>query len=120
MKYGYSLISALVSAVIILLGIAFVLTVIQNTERLFTRAVNYQDFAIAAEILNDKIQEEFSSAGSTVPEKIEGKMPGFRNLKYEINFHKIQDNLYEVRIKLTKIVEGKNYSEEFITSLHQR
>lgn len=120
MKYGYSLISALISAFIILIGIACVLMVVQNIERLFKRATNFQDFAIAADILNDKIQEEFSSVGKFVPERIEGKMPGFSNLNYEINFQKIKDDLYEVHIKLARVVEGKKYSEEFITSLHQR
>ncbi|MCX7705732.1 MAG: hypothetical protein N2115_05690 [bacterium] len=120
MKDGYSLISALVSSIIILCGIVCVLMVVQNTEKLFMRATNFQDFAMAAEILNDKIQEEFGSIGKPVPEKIEGKMPGFYNLSYAIYLRRMKDDMYEVRIKLTKTVEGKKYCEEFITALHQR
>lgn len=120
MKNGYSLISALVATIIILIGLSCVLMVIQSTEKLFTRARNFEDFAMAAEILNDKIQEEFSYPGVAVPEKIEGKMPGFSNLYYRIDFLKIEENLYEVHIKLTRTVEGKKYSEEFVTGLHQK
>jgi len=117
---GYSLISALVATIIIILGISCVLLVIQNTERLFKRATSFQDFAVAAEILNDKIQDEFSCAGTAVPEKIEGKMPDFPDLYYEISFHQIKENLYEVHIKLFRTDEGKKFTEEFITALHQR
>lgn len=120
MKSGYSLISALVSAIIILLGISCVLMVVQNSERLFRRAIDFQDFAMAADILNDKIQEEFGLSSRTVPDKLSGKMPGFSNLDYEICFHKMKDNLYEVHIKLSRTIEGKKYSEEFITALHQK
>lgn len=120
MRKGYSLISTLVAAIIIVIGISCVLIIIQNTEKIFTRSKNFQDFTIAADILNNKIQGEFSNPEKIVPEKIEGKMFGFHNLYYEICFSKIRENFYEVHIKLTRIVEGKKYSEEFISALHQR
>ncbi len=119
-KKGFSLISVLVAAIIIIIGMLCVITVIQNSERIFRRAIDFQDFAMAAEILNDKIQEQFCSPGQKIPERMEGKMSGFQNLYYEVHFQLLKDNLYEVHIKLSKTVEGKRYTEEFITALHQR
>ena len=120
MNRGFSLISVLVAAIIIILGISCVLMVVQNTEKLYRRASDFQDFAIAAEILSDKIQEEFSHYGIAVPENIKGKMPGFSNLYYDISFKQIKEHLYEVHIKLTKTYEGKKYTQDFVTALHQR
>ncbi|MGB9641926.1 MAG: hypothetical protein ACPL3Q_01835 [Candidatus Ratteibacteria bacterium] len=120
MAKGFSLISMIVSAIIIIIGISCVLMVLQNTEKLFSRATNYQDFAMAADILFDKIQEAYGYQTAIVPDKLEGKMTGFSNIYYHIDFQKIEEGLYEVHIILTKTIEGKQYSEEFVSALQQR
>ncbi|MCM8805167.1 MAG: hypothetical protein NC825_00310 [Candidatus Omnitrophica bacterium] len=120
MKKGFSLISALVATIIIIIGISCVMMIVQQTEKLFRRATDFQDFSIAADILFDKIQEDFGTQGIEVPDKIEGKMQGFSNLFYTVNFIKIREHLYEVRIKFTRTIEGKQYSEEFVSALQQR
>ncbi|HXK45558.1 MAG TPA: hypothetical protein PL060_06335, partial [bacterium] len=102
MTKGFSLISTIVSAIIIIIGISCVLMVLQNTEKLFSRATNFQDFSMAADILFDKIQEQYGHCTAVVPAKLEGQMAGFSNIYYRIYFKKVKENLYEVHIILTK------------------
>ncbi|HOC02425.1 MAG TPA: hypothetical protein P5065_01335 [Candidatus Ratteibacteria bacterium] len=119
-KKGISLISALVATIIIIMGISCVVGVLQQTERMYRRASNFQDFSLASDILFDEIQEQFGVIGTDVPDEIHGKMNGFQNLFYHVKFEKIKDGLYEVHIKITKTIEGKPYSEEFVSALSQR
>jgi len=119
-KKGISLISALVATIIIILGISCVVVVLQQTERMYRRTSDFQDFSLASDILFDEIQQQFGVIGTNIPDEIHGKMKGFQNLFYYVKFEKIKDNLYEVHIKITRIIEGKPYSEEFVSALSQR
>jgi len=119
-KKGVSLIYVLVATIILIIGISCVLIILQQTENIYSRASRSQDFSVAADILFDQIQQEFGTPGIHVPDHIDGKMSGFKNIYYHIEFIKIKEGLYEIHIKLAKNREGKQYSEEFISALHQR